>query len=104
MRDGTQFNDLVFELKEMDVDGTIKTVLYRGAWEIVDNGYLPWPTMVPPSKHSATYAEMGFSKWIESMRKDVECTFGIMKGRFCILKTGIALHRIDVCDRIWLAC
>ncbi|KAL7545812.1 hypothetical protein ACHAWF_016511 [Thalassiosira exigua] len=104
LRDGNRFNDLVFELKERAADGTIKSVRYCGAWEIVDNGYLPWPTMIPPSKHSSTYAEMRFSKWIESLRKDVECTFGIMKGRFRILKTGVHLHGIDVCDRLWLTC
>jgi len=25
--------------------------------------------------------EMRWSKWLESMRKDVECAFGILKGR-----------------------
>mmetsp|Transcript_42182 Transcript_42182/g.89730 ORF Transcript_42182/g.89730 Transcript_42182/m.89730 type:complete len:191 (+) Transcript_42182:1314-1886(+) len=60
--------------------------------------------MIPPSKHYATYAEMRFSKCIESLCKDVEGTFGIMKGRFRILKTGIPLHGIDVCDRVWLTC
>lgn len=104
MHQGELFNDLVFELKERAPDGSIKTVCYRGAWEIVDNGYLPWPTMVPPFKCSTTYAEMRFLKWIESLRKDVECTFGIMKGRFCILKTGIPLHGIAVCNRMWLTC
>ncbi len=34
------------------------------------------------------------------MRKDMECIFGMMKGRFKILKTGIQLHGIKACD--WL--
>jgi Plant transposon protein len=38
------------------------------------------------------------------MRKDVECTFGILKGRFCVLKTGIRLHGLAVTDCIWLTC
>ena len=104
MRDGEQFDDLVFELKERAPDGSIKLVKYRGAWEIVDNGYLSWPTMIPPSKNPTTYAEMRFSKWVESLRKDVECTFGILKGRFRILKNGIPLHGIEVCDQMWLTC
>mmetsp|Transcript_2588 Transcript_2588/g.3868 ORF Transcript_2588/g.3868 Transcript_2588/m.3868 type:complete len:105 (-) Transcript_2588:443-757(-) len=70
----------------------------------MDNGYLDWSTMVPPSKYYYTYAEMRFSKWIESIRKDVECTFGIMKGRFRILKTGIALHGIEATDKVWMTC
>ena len=36
------------------------------------------------------------------MRKDVECTFGIMKGRWRILKTGVRLHSTESVDRIWL--
>merc|ERR1712176_782327 len=77
---------------------------YRGGWVLVDNGYLPWPSLVPPSKMSLSYSEMRFSRWVESLRKDVECTFGIMKGRFRILKTGIPLHGIEVTDRVWLTC
>ena len=38
------------------------------------------------------------------MRKDVECTFGILKGRFRILKTGIRLHGTDAADKIWMTC
>ena len=38
------------------------------------------------------------------MRKDVECTFGILKGRWRILKTGVRLHGIRVVDTIWLTC
>ena len=45
-----------------------------------------------------------WSKWVESVRKDVECTFGILKGRFRCLKLPILYHdkkRID--DTCWLA-
>ena len=38
---------------------------------------------------------------LESMQKDVECTFGILKGRWRILKSGIRLHGVDVADNIW---
>jgi hypothetical protein len=59
---------------------------------------------VPPLKDPITYQDFRFSEWLESMRKDVECTFGIMKGRFRILKTGVRLHGIKTTDRIWLTC
>jgi Plant transposon protein len=35
--------------------------------------------------------EERLSEWIESFRKDAECVFGILKGRFRVLKTGIRL-------------
>jgi hypothetical protein len=36
---------------------------------------------------------------LESLRKDVECTFGILKSRFRILKTGIRLQGTKVRER-----
>jgi hypothetical protein len=53
----------------------------KGGYVIVDNGYLNWSTTVPPIKHSCNRSEIRFSQWLESLRKDVECTFGILKGR-----------------------
>ena len=38
------------------------------------------------------------------MRKDVECTFGILKGHFRILKSGITIHGIEATDQIWMTC
>ena len=38
------------------------------------------------------------------MRKDVECTFGILKGRWRILKTGVRVYGVDRVDDIWLTC
>ena len=38
------------------------------------------------------------------MRKDVECTFGILKKQFSILQTGIRLGRIEHCDKAWRTC
>jgi len=79
-------------------------VTMKGAYVIVDNGYLDWSTTIPPLKESFNRAEIRFSQWLESLRKDVECTFGILKGRWRILKTGIRLHNTEVADRIWLTC
>ncbi len=64
----------------------------------MDEGYLSWPTLIPPLKVPTSYAEMRLSKWLESMRKDVKCTFGILNGRFRILKSDIPLHGVEVCD------
>jgi hypothetical protein len=71
---------------------------------MVDNGYLCWPTTVPPMKDAITYDDIQFSKWLERMRKYVECAFGILKGRFRILKTGVRVHGVEATDKIWLTC
>jgi hypothetical protein len=34
----------------------------------------------------------------------VECTFGILKGRWRILKTGIWLHSSDSVTKVWKTC
>ena len=46
--------------------------------------------------------EIRWSKWLESMHKDVECTFGILKGRRQILKAGVRIHGVDGVDDVWL--
>ena len=38
------------------------------------------------------------------MRKDIECLFGILKGRFSILRYGFRFHCISNCDKMWLTC
>jgi hypothetical protein len=104
MAEGRALQDNVFYLYEKSAHGTIVQIPYRGAWVIVDNGYLNWPTTVPPMKTTCLRSEIRFSKWLESVRKDVECTFGILKGRFRILKTGICLGGQQAGDRIFLTC
>ena len=59
---------------------------------------------VPPLKKSNMRSEIRFPEWLESLRKDVECAFGILKGRWRILKYGIRFHSVENCDRTWLTC
>ena len=83
LRDHSYLNDYTFLLYEQIQDaGGVRLQRYKGAWLIVDNGYLPWSSTIPPVKHPTTYKEMRFSKWCESMRQDVECVFGILEARF----------------------
>jgi hypothetical protein len=97
--------DLQFELYTYGDDGVeVVKEKYRGGWLLVDNGYLNWGVTVPPMKETATMRQWRFSKWLESMRKDVECTFGILKGRWRVLKSGIRVHGTDASDNIWKTC
>ena len=41
---------------------------------------------------------------VESLRKDVECTFGILKKRFMILKHAVRLHNIEDLEHIFRTC
>lgn len=87
------FYDYEFTLLEYDasydISGNVVEIKYKDVWFVVDNGYLSWSTNIPSKNNGATYKCIRLSKWLESMRKDVECTFGVLKGRFCILQYGI---------------
>jgi len=76
----------------------------RGGWGTVDNGCHRWSCAQAPAKVSCRLTEQRLSDWIESFRKDIECTFGMLKGRWRILKTGVRLEGAIAADRIWLAC
>ena len=101
---GNYKDDYQFKLLEYNKDNNVIEVEYAGAWFIVDNGYLSWSCTVPPLKNPLSYKFVRFSKWLESMRKDVKCTFGIMKGRFPMLRTGIRLRSLKKVDQIWKTC
>jgi hypothetical protein len=60
--------------------------------------------MMEPSKLPKTREESVWSKLIESLRKDVECFFGILKNRFFILKYGIRIQDLNTVDHIFLTC
>jgi hypothetical protein len=91
----------LFELNEK---GEVVAAKYQGCWLLVDDGYLNWSTTIPPMKISFDQQECCWSEWIESTRKDVEYTFGILKGRWQILKAGICLPYIATTDAIWKTC
>ena len=97
-------HDNVFDLFDRDHNGRIIKVKYRGAWQLVDNGYLYWGTTIAPMKTTMYRNETCWSEWLESIRKDVECTFGILKGRFRILKAGIRVHGVNSTDKILMTC
>ena len=68
---GTILSNYNFELLEQRGNEVV-AVKYRGIWIVVDNGYHNWSITVPPLSNSCRYDEIRWSKWIESMRKDVE--------------------------------
>ncbi len=77
---------------------------FSGAYSIVDNGYLDWSCTVLPYGVTNNIDKIHWSKWLKSIRKDVECTFGILKGRWRMLKSGVKIHGVDLVDNIWFTC
>ena len=104
IRSGRLGANNVFELYEKDSKGNVVKRKFKGTWFIVDNGYLSWPCTIPPQKDPVSYKYIRFSEWIESIWKNVECTFGILKGRFSILKTGVRIRSIQKVDQLFRTC
>jgi hypothetical protein len=102
--DGLDLQENTFELLAHDKGGKVIAVKYKGVYVIVSNGYLNWSCTVPPFTVTSNMDEIRWSRWLESMRKDVECTLGILKGRWRILKAGVRIHGVDGVDDVWLTC
>ena len=71
---------------------------------ICDAGYLCWsPQLANPYKYKAVSPRKGyFSSCIESVHKDVECVFGILKKTWMILNYGICFHDSTVVGIIFV--
>lgn len=54
-----------------------------------------------PSKHALCHDDTVLSKWLECVRKDVECFFGRLKGRFRILKLPILFREKKHVDNVF---
>ncbi|CAM9263664.1 unnamed protein product, partial [Discosporangium mesarthrocarpum] len=58
-----------------------------------------WRCLTCPFKASSTQAQLKWSNWLESVRKDVECYFGRLKGRVRILKLPMLYWASSNCLR-----
>lgn len=81
---------------EVFIDGALTRM--KGVYYLCDGGYHKWNCMMNPIKHTSSRNERLWSEWVESTRKDVECCFGILKGRFRFLRQGILLHTQEKVD------
>jgi len=70
---------------------------------ITDNGYLQDPVFLMPQKYPRTVPDARMSKNIESVRKCVECFFGILQCRFTILRC-FRMHDESVLDDVFRTC
>ena len=56
-------------------------------------------------KITCYHSEIRFSPWLESLwKEDVEYTFGILKGHWRVLKSGIRVPNTEAADNMWLTC
>lgn len=76
----------------------------KGVYLLVDGGYHKWRIMQCPIKHTPEVDQIRWSEFAESVRKDVECSFGILKKRYQILKVGINWQNKNDIDNAVFSC
>ncbi len=77
----------------------------KGLCVICDNGYLRWPTSIcPDSKVESSTVKGYFLSNLESLQKDIECMFDILKKQQKILNDGLNYCNIQTCKSIFNAC
>ena len=101
IHDSEVLPDFEFKLLEYNSNGDVISVQYQDVWLLFENGYLNWSCIVPPYKETNSYKHLLFSEWAKSTQKDIECTFGILKGRFCIVKYVMKFQKVEECDNFF---
>lgn len=62
---------------------------------LVDGIYPTWSRFVKTVGFPVTPMQKAFSAWQESVRKDIERAFGVLKKRFRVLKNGVRAHILE---------
>ena len=98
-------NSYLANIKWKTFDRNGNTKEHKGSYYICDGGYHNWQCLIPPFKHQVPGTDLSYwSHHIESMRKDVECVFGILKKRFLFLKHPIRFHNPQHIQNTFVTC
>jgi Plant transposon protein len=97
---GKVFKDVEFSITDEN-EGVHKC---KGVYFICDGGYPKDSYLINPFGARSDMAEVYWSEWLESVRKDVECTFGVLKARFRILRNGMRFHKKIIVDAVMITC
>ena len=95
-----RYGDVVFEI----VDSNGKKIIVKGAYVITDGGYESLSIFVNPQILNSTRECIVWSEFVEAVRKDVGCTFGILKCRFHFLKIGSRFMEQIIIESAFISC
>lgn len=98
-----QTRNLYKEVEFTVLDDYGQPTTIRGAYLITDGGYEPLSIFVNPNVGRSDRGSIVWSEFLEAIRKDVECTFGILKNRFHILR-GIKFPEQEIVDAAFVSC
>ena len=91
----SKFKDVLFLV--YDKDGN--EILMQGGWFLTDNGYpISYTICIRPLVVTTNALQLYFKEFSESVRKDVECFFGVTKQRFRFLKYAVLYHDPDIIE------
>ncbi len=76
----------------------------RGAYLIAYAGFLQIACIVDPTRDSWDFATVRWCEFLKSIRKDIECFFSILKGRFRYLQNHVNNHSFQVIDAALKTC
>jgi hypothetical protein len=91
-----------FPWKALEAPSSEKSM--HGVYLICDGGYHLWRIMQRCSVVTSNPRMMALMNKIASARKDVECTFGILKSRFRCLKVPILMAELSDVKNLFLTC
>lgn len=96
------YNNISYRIyTSMDIEDSIEL---STVYLICDGGYMEWEVLMTGYGESGDPVKYKFTDWIASVRKDVECFYGILKARFRFLKTPVTLQsRTDV-ENVFIVC
>jgi hypothetical protein len=97
------YNGLYKDLKFL-LYGEAGSTTVSGGYLITDNGYKSCWTYQAPIKNACTDKETVYTKRLESVRKDVERTFGILKARFRYLHGYVGHHSSEIIGDAFKTC
>eukprot|EP00965_Chrysotila_dentata_P153721 5081520-Pleurochrysis_carterae.AAC.1 len=86
------------------LDSEGRLVMQQGLHAITDGGYCTWFCLMSPQRWPSTQKERWWSKRCESVRKDTERTFGVLKKRFYLLKSGFRFSSAIKIDNAFFTC
>ena len=75
-----------------------------GAYLICDGGYHRWRCLQCPLRFEQELKAVSWNKWVEGVRKDIECIFGRLKGRWRCCRVGSLWQEQDRVSNQFRAC
>jgi hypothetical protein len=100
LQENSAYSDVVFEVRT----GPDSTESLTGPYAIVDGGYHNLRHLMSANRNVSDHDFAAWRKKLESVRKDIECAFGRLKGRWRILKLPMQFQKKEMVDNTVLTC